>query len=184
MISPGEENDAEELFEFYDNGAPQQDPEEPEEEGDSMEDSFEESDPSDPAPPFPVPDFSHLAPAPAPAPAPVLGRFMTPQLTRVSNDQLHGRHSVGPSNAGGATVGPRRVKIVEPWKVEDLVVPVKQEEKPESLFASPQRQRLTEDEKRVRLNKVLHVHLTFSFLSFCLERIGYSGPSQKCSYYA
>ena len=45
--------------------------------------------------------------------------------------------------AEGAPNGPRRVKLVEAWKVEDLVVPVKEEENMSNIFL------LTNDIKRV-----------------------------------
>ncbi|KZS99805.1 uncharacterized protein LAESUDRAFT_70669 [Laetiporus sulphureus 93-53] len=66
-----------------------------------------------------------------------LGRFMTPQLTiadrHVRLPNL--RYSVGPGTQGSDTSmygtsstfdvsGPRRVRLVEPWKIEDIVVPL------------------------------------------------------------
>lgn len=134
LIPAGEEDDAEELFEFYDNGAPQQGSQEE----DALADEDEDASHSNAS----LPELNLANNEPAPA----LGRFMTPQLTRVSGNE---QYAVSGFNAGAATVGPRRVKIVEPWKIEDIVVPIKQEEKPEGFLTSPQKQRLTEQEKRV-----------------------------------
>ncbi|CAL1709715.1 unnamed protein product [Somion occarium] len=143
LIAAGEENDAEELFEFYDNTPPPQGEE------------FAEEKFSDELP-LPAPTFSSAAPA--------LGRFMTPQAPRVA-DRLRDRvrYSMGGFNTAGmngmvpgaelaSSTGPRRVKIVEPWRVEDLVVPsepdVKEEDKPTHIPSTPQRHRLTEEERR------------------------------------
>lgn len=97
--------------------------------------------------------------------APILGNFMTPQVSRVDNTR-HARYSIGgftPSGArglnsstGGGGDGPQRVRVVEPWKVEDLVVPevaTAKEETSASVFESPTRKRekLSKEERQVRL---------------------------------
>lgn len=64
-----------------------------------------------------------------------LGNFMTPQVGR-TGPRSHVRYSVGGFTPGGihgssapipalpiATSGPRRVRVVEPWRVEDIMVP-------------------------------------------------------------
>ena len=83
-----------------------------------------------------------------------LGQFMSPQLPRIS--QLP-RLSLGV----GADTGPRRVRVVAPWKVNEIQVPpVKDEEgsnhstsgaQPLAPPRSPtKREKLTDDERQVR----------------------------------
>ncbi|OBZ76089.1 hypothetical protein A0H81_03337 [Grifola frondosa] len=82
-------------------------------------------------------------PPPAPAPLPALGPFMTPQATR-SRVQ---RFSTG---GPGTDAGPRRVRLVAPWKVADLVVPALKEEDDDgdaTAAALARRERLTEEER-------------------------------------
>ncbi|KAH8101695.1 hypothetical protein BXZ70DRAFT_931561 [Cristinia sonorae] len=85
--------------------------------------------------------------------APPLGNFMSPQVPRISRD--HARYSVGGFTTGG--VGPRRVKLVDPWKINDLVVPLKEEPKEEAVanpFTSPtKRERITEEERKAILER-------------------------------
>lgn len=69
-----------------------------------------------------------------------LGNFMTPQVSHAGRSSRHVRYSVGGFTPGGihgapaaplqalpiasaAHTGPRRVRVVEPWKVEDIVIP-------------------------------------------------------------
>ncbi|TCD68785.1 hypothetical protein EIP91_009798 [Steccherinum ochraceum] len=84
------------------------------------------------------------------ASAPPLGNFMTPQMPRISRNPA--RYSLGGFTSGGpAGSGPRRVKLVDPWKVNDIVVPIKEEVKEEDAanpFISPtKKERLTEEER-------------------------------------
>ncbi|KAI0772938.1 hypothetical protein BD413DRAFT_473526 [Trametes elegans] len=79
-----------------------------------------------------------------------LGRFMTPQLPRTMSVR-EARMSLG----GAADTGPRRVRVVAPWKVGEIQVPnaVKEEEggstaAPPSTPRSPvKREKLTEEER-------------------------------------
>ena len=112
------------------------------------------------------------------APLRPLGRFMTPQASSAfPRPSAHGRASLGgpalplASSVSGAPAGPRRVRLVEPWKISDIVVPPAQGDvKPESDAAAvkeeratsvvpglgtPRRERVSEEEKRVRLRSVL-----------------------------
>ncbi|KAI0922850.1 hypothetical protein AcV5_009721 [Taiwanofungus camphoratus] len=100
-------------------------------------------------------------------PARPLGRFMTPQApTAFHRPSAHIRYSVGGFMPGGVGTGPRRVRVVAPWKVTDLVVPlngsgVKEEEEtgevdaakekeviPGSEGTPARRQRLSEEERQ------------------------------------
>ena len=117
---------------------------------------------------------------------------MTPQVSRQADfgglknrPRSHVRYSVGgftpggiygaaatshpgPSNIGGAS-GPRRVRVVEPWKIDEITVPLNEvregaieDEGSEEIAATvstPQRgipmspskrERLTEEEKKAR----------------------------------
>lgn len=93
-------------------------------------------------------------------PARPLGKFMTPQVSRTSNPGAHPRASLGATGA----VGPRRVRLVEPWRVTDLVVPmdkIKDEEdeqadtgghgtSPEKVRnGASEKKKLSEEERRV-----------------------------------
>ncbi|KAI0672231.1 hypothetical protein C8Q78DRAFT_1137757, partial [Trametes maxima] len=83
-----------------------------------------------------------------------LGRFMTPQLPRTMSAR-EARLSLG----GGPDAGPRRVRVVAPWKVSEIQVPtaVKEEEAgssqtsvgaPPSTPRSPtKREKLSEEER-------------------------------------
>ncbi|KAI0696537.1 hypothetical protein BC835DRAFT_1405935 [Cytidiella melzeri] len=78
----------------------------------------------------------HTVPIKSPPRRRPLGKFTTPQASRVG-PRGHVRYSVGGFTPGGihgspvapvptisaATIGPRRVRVVEPWKVEDIVIP-------------------------------------------------------------
>ncbi|KAI8989063.1 hypothetical protein BD414DRAFT_485866 [Trametes punicea] len=89
----------------------------------------------------------------AEAPRP-LGRFMTPQIPRTTSAKVP-RLSLG----AGPDAGPRRVRLVAPWKVSEIQVPssVKEEEGsgPSSSTPAPlttpksplKRDRLTEEER-------------------------------------
>lgn len=94
-------------------------------------------------------------------PARPLGKFMTPQVSRVSNPNARPRSSMG-----AATIaGPRRVRLVEPWKVSDLVVPmgsIKDEEdeeidvpehsiSPEKTRSGASEKKITEEERQVNI---------------------------------
>ena len=78
---------------------------------------------------------------------------MTPQPDRIERQKGFVRYSAGGSTSGGGPgAGPRRVKIVEPWKVSDIIVGKKEEEQeqPQMPPATPvKRERLTEQEKQV-----------------------------------
>ncbi|KAH9934220.1 uncharacterized protein B0H18DRAFT_1101746 [Fomitopsis serialis] len=112
-------------------------------------------------------------PEPSAAPVRPLGRFMTPQASSTfSRPAAQGRYSIGgpapnnlSSSVSGTGAGPRRVRLIEPWKVSDIVVPTTQEEvkkeeenvKEEreqsvapgsALTGTPRRDRVTEEEKR------------------------------------
>ena len=88
-------------------------------------------------------------------PARPLGRFMSPQIPRISQQP---RLSLGV----GADAGPRRVRVVAPWKVSEIEVPatVKEEEgnpqpsgpvQPLSVPHSPtKREKVTDEEREVR----------------------------------
>lgn len=148
---------------------------------------IEEEEESEPimAPPAPRAPFS--------IPNRPLGKFMTPQVPRQADfggpknkSHSHIRYSVGGFTPGGiygaaATgmpdpsgsgypSGPRRVRVVEPWKVGEITVPLndsheqEQEEEMETetevvaSMSTPQRgmpmspskrERLTEDERKV-----------------------------------
>lgn len=100
-------------------------------------------------------DEQHNEPDEPPRP---LGRFMTPQLPRTMSVR-EARMSLG---GHGADAGPRRVRVVAPWKVSEIEVPnpVKEEENsvpssstlvPPSTPRSPtKREKLTEEEREVR----------------------------------
>lgn len=115
-----------------------------------------------------------LAGPSTPEPQRPLGRFMTPQASSTFNRaSAQGRASIGgfapslASSVSGAPVGPRRVRLLEPWKVSDIVVPladgkVKTEEDGDikeeravsvvpgpSTAGTPRRDRVSEAEKRV-----------------------------------
>ncbi|OCH84181.1 hypothetical protein OBBRIDRAFT_799298 [Obba rivulosa] len=105
-----------------------------------------------------VPELAPSSPFRRPQQRP-LGQFMTPQAVRTS--RLHPRYSVGGFARGGlgdslgagseqryfagAATGPRRVRVVEPWKVADIVVPLKEEVKEEGE-EWPQNRRANEGE--------------------------------------
>ncbi|KAH9947856.1 hypothetical protein B0H21DRAFT_736642 [Amylocystis lapponica] len=94
-------------------------------------------------------------PVASPVHARPLGRFMTPQAVRTGGAS-QARYSMG-----GSAIGPRRVRVVAPWKVTDLVVPVggdaevKEEDadthprqtSPERQ-GTPRRERLSEEERK------------------------------------
>ncbi|KAL4253373.1 hypothetical protein ABKN59_003888 [Abortiporus biennis] len=104
---------------------------------------------------------------------PPLGNFMSPQVQRPSPSKRdHIRYSVGGFTAGGirglnsnnvstATSGPRRVKMVEAWRVNDLVVPepelqgTKKEEQHEAVLPpSPtKREKLSEEERKAIIER-------------------------------
>ncbi|TFY56053.1 hypothetical protein EVJ58_g7870 [Rhodofomes roseus] len=118
------------------------------------------------------PEAGPSTPEPSVAPLRPLGRFMTPQTSVFPRPSAQGRYSIGgptTHNLGGSVsgtgAGPRRVRLVEPWKVSDIVVPaveeeVKKEEEimkqeraqslaPVSTLAgTPRRDRVSEEEKR------------------------------------
>ncbi|KAI0332216.1 hypothetical protein GY45DRAFT_1274435 [Cubamyces sp. BRFM 1775] len=83
-----------------------------------------------------------------------LGRFMSPQIPRTTNARQP-RMSLGV----GHDTGPRRVRLVAPWKVTDIEVPdtVKEEEGPKLVSNTPaspatprspvKREKLTEEER-------------------------------------
>lgn len=96
--------------------------------------------PEEPEPVAPLPQRSPVRARP-------LARFMTPQAQRVGDFGLGpsknrarnpARYSVGGFTPGGihgtpvvpvltgsmAASGPRRVRLVEPWKIEDIMVPL------------------------------------------------------------
>ncbi|CCM05638.1 uncharacterized protein FIBRA_07867 [Fibroporia radiculosa] len=102
-----------------------------------------------------------------------LGRFMTPQASahsRVGRPIKHVRYSIGAFTPGGlgnsvlGASGPRRVRVVEPWKVTELVVPsetsnakedegaevatVKMEDKHTTHTTPMKRERVSEEERR------------------------------------
>lgn len=83
---------------------------------------------------------------------PQLGNFMTPQVSRPGS-RRHIRYSVGGFTPGGihgspiaplpslpaAATGPRRVRVIEPWKVEDIMIPTTgAEEEEEEEYEEPQ----------------------------------------------
>jgi hypothetical protein len=90
------------------------------------------------------PEPQHLMPPP-PARGRTLGKFMTPQAPRHvdfglprSKSRGHVRYSIGRFTPGGihgtgeepiagpsTASGPRRVRVVEPWKVQDITVPLR-----------------------------------------------------------
>ena len=125
-----------------------------------------------------------------------LGKFMTPQAPRhvdfgvpKNKSRSHVRYSIGGFTPGGiygqvtapstpgslhGISGPRRVRLVEPWKVGEITVPLndseeqKQEEPEESETTVPdwlatpgrgvplspsKRERLSEEERKVGLHK-------------------------------
>ncbi|THH31839.1 hypothetical protein EUX98_g2372 [Antrodiella citrinella] len=114
----------------------------------------------------PGPSTLHQDPPMSTAPAPRLGEFMTPQAPRISRDHI--RYSMGGFTSGGRGEGPRRVKLVNPWKVKDLVVPVEYEVKDEDManpFTSPKKERLSEEERNAILERrrsALHTPDTFA----------------------
>ena len=84
-----------------------------------------------------------------------LGQFMSPQIPRISQQP---RLSLGVGL--GADTGPRRVRVVAPWKVSEIQVPpVKEEEgtKPSTTGVQPlapprsptKREKLTDEEREV-----------------------------------
>ena len=103
-----------------------------------------------------------------------LGQFMTPQASSAfSRPATRTRASLGgpalalSSSVSGAAAGPRRVRLVEPWKISDIIVPPTQgdvktegddaaavkEERAASVVpgpGTPRRDRVSEEEKRVR----------------------------------
>lgn len=122
-------------------------------------------------------------------PARPLGKFMTPQAPRQADFGLpknrtrgHVRYSVGgftpggiygtatpgPSGVGTAS-GPRRVRVVEPWRVSEITVPLNDAQEEEQNYAAEEsfvppstprrdeplspskRERLTEEERKVRI---------------------------------
>lgn len=141
-----------------------------------------------------------------------LGNFMTPQVTRATDvglakgkGRMHGRYSVGgftpggihgaEASVGGGISGPRRVRVVEPWRVTDITVPIPDEEEEareeeyvpdaapspaaHSPFVSPtKRERVTEEER-----KVIPFHILYKMLplinSYRLSSKGESLCSQR-----
>ena len=123
-----------------------------------------------------------------------LGKFMTPQAPRNVNcdgmrnkSRGHVRYSVGGFTPGGiygtgtvpstpgpshGTSGPRRVRVVEPWKVDEITVPLNdaeehEEETRDGEFSAPglpgtprrevpqsptKREKLSEEERKVMLS--------------------------------
>lgn len=90
---------------------------------------------------------------------------MTPQASRTSAQPRYSLGSEGPAT------GPRRVRVVEPWKVTDLVVPmdsIKDEEAEEdnvsastkdvggsaggNVSGTPDRKKLSEEERQVSVS--------------------------------
>lgn len=145
----------------------------------------EEEEPQPEPEPVMPPPFSR---GPFAVPNRPLGKFMTPQVPRQADfgtkniSRSHVRYSVGgftpggiygtgvaatpgPSNAGVS--GPRRVRVVEPWKVNDITVTLNdtKEESREEVYEKDQeplgtphrrgsvsptkRERLTEEERKV-----------------------------------
>jgi hypothetical protein len=72
-----------------------------------------------------------------------LGNFMTPQVTRGS--------SVQPDNdrLGYSVERPRRVRVVQPWKVRDIVIPEDDGVKRGEFSPVFKRERISEEEKKV-----------------------------------
>lgn len=87
-----------------------------------------------------------------------LGPFMTPQPSAVRAS------SVFSNQSGLSLQGPQRIRVVQPWKVKDIVVPppskpgVKQED------LEP-KEEVSEEEKSVRAFAVLHFLHYIDFLS-------------------
>ena len=82
-----------------------------------------------------------------------LGRFMSPQIPRLSQQQP--RLSLG----GAMESGPRRVRVVAPWKVSEIQVPATVQEEGSNSTSAPQpsvaprspvkREKLTDEEREV-----------------------------------
>ncbi len=99
-------------------------------------------------------DEQHDEPDEPPRP---LGHFMTPQLPRTMSVR-EARMSLG---GHGADTGPRRVRVVAPWKVSEIEVPnpVKEEESsapsssslvpPSTPRSTTKREKLSEEEREV-----------------------------------
>ena len=87
-----------------------------------------------------------------------LGQFMTPQIPKISRQP---RLSLGP---GAPDAGPRRVRVVAPWKVSEIQVPTTVKEEgapgpsantpvPPSTPRSPaKREKVTDEEREVRVD--------------------------------
>lgn len=146
------------IYDQDDDFPPEDEPERHEQhiEHDHDNDTYDEHEAAEGDPSQPYPED------PQTSRAPQLGNFMTPQVPRTTKE--HVRYSVGGFTAGGirgdvAVSGPRRVKLVEPWKVNEIVVPVKEELKEEeggNPFLSPaKRERISEEERNV---SVFHLH--------------------------
>lgn len=152
-----------------------------------------------------------------------LGKFMTPQVARQADFGLsrkkslgHVRYSVGgftpggiygtatPGPAGmGTASGPRRVRVVEPWRVDEITVPLNdadehdqeyvERSEPPVVPSTPQRgtpmspskrERLTEGERKVGLLPSRSIETnTHSHIHRPLSR-DVSQPSQSPTYSA
>ena len=146
-------------YEQDDDFPPEDEPEQHKQhmEHDDDNDTYDEYEAAEGAPTLSYPDD------PQTSRAPQLGNFMTPQVPRTTRE--HVRYSVGGFTVGGirgdvAASGPRRVKLVEPWKVNEIVVPVKEELKEEEAgnpFLSPaKRERISEEERNVSVFHLFH----------------------------
>lgn len=94
------------------------------------------------------------------APRP-LGPFMTPQPSAARSS------SVLSNQSGLSLQGPQRIRVVQPWKVKDIVVPPPsmpsvKEEDPEP------KEQVSEEEKSVRIFVVLHLLRSNNF--YCTNR--------------
>ena len=113
---------------------------------------------------------------------------------------IYGTATPGPSTAFGGASGPRRVRVVEPWKVTDITVPLKDTEDTElerenenektgsgwlgtpkrNISASPsKRERLSEEERQVKL-----MISTSRTASHTFYHVGYHPEAQICPYRA
>ncbi|GJE86346.1 FHA domain-containing protein [Phanerochaete sordida] len=135
-------------------------------------------------PPMPPPVTTVRGPFAVPQRS--LGKFMTPQAPRQgtfagfkSKSRGHARYSVGGFTPGGiygtgsipetpgsshGISGPRRVRLVEPWKVDEITVPLndadehqqeEQEEEPSAprWLGTPRREALQSPSKREKLSE-------------------------------
>lgn len=116
-----ETQEAEEEMEVEEVVAPMEEvEEEPEEEDPEVEDIAEE-----------------------PEPRRQLGKFMTPQVVRGSS--VVSDHD----RLGYSVEGPRRVRVVQPWKVRDIVIPEDSGVKREEFEPVFKKERISEEEKKV-----------------------------------